>query len=88
MPRIQSTRLKKVNKQKDPSEDALIPLGREKKTIPGARVRERPVWEKGEGEHDQLWGRGESDKKEALKDQQNEWKYATLGGWRWWEALL
>jgi hypothetical protein len=33
IPRIQSTELKKVNKPKDPSEDDLILLGREKKTI-------------------------------------------------------
>jgi hypothetical protein len=30
---IQSTELKKVNKQKGPSKDASIPLKREKKTI-------------------------------------------------------
>jgi hypothetical protein len=37
IPRIQSTELKKVNKQKGPSEDASIPLEREKKTITGGR---------------------------------------------------
>ena len=31
LPRIQSTKLKKVNKEKGSSEDASIPLGREKK---------------------------------------------------------
>jgi hypothetical protein len=35
IPRIQSTELKKVNKLKSPSEDASIPLGREKKAITG-----------------------------------------------------
>ena len=33
MPRKQATELKKVNKLKGPSEDALIPLEREKKAI-------------------------------------------------------
>ena len=33
--KIQSTELKKVNKLKCPSEDASVPLGREKKTITG-----------------------------------------------------
>ena len=33
IPKIQSTELKKVNKLKCPSEDASVPLGREKKTI-------------------------------------------------------
>ena len=31
--KIQSTELKKVNKQKGPSEEASVPLGREKKAI-------------------------------------------------------
>jgi hypothetical protein len=35
--RIQSTELKKVKKQKGPSEDTSIPLGREKKAIIGAK---------------------------------------------------
>jgi hypothetical protein len=38
IPKIQSTELKKVNKLKESSEDALIPLGREKKAI---------TWEEG-----------------------------------------
>jgi hypothetical protein len=42
--RIQSTKLKKVNKQKGPSEDASIPLEREKKKIMGGRGREGPGW--------------------------------------------
>ena len=33
IPKIESTELKKVNKLKCPSEDASVPLGREKKTI-------------------------------------------------------
>ena len=44
--RIQSTELKKVNKQKGPSEDASIPLGRKQKAIKGSRGRERTGWER------------------------------------------
>ena len=33
IPKIQSTELKKVNKLKDPREDASVPLGKEKKAI-------------------------------------------------------
>jgi hypothetical protein len=44
IPRIQSTELKKVKNQKGPSEDASIPLGREKKTITGGTGRERETW--------------------------------------------
>ena len=33
IPKIQSTEIKKVNKLKCPSEDASVPLGREKKAI-------------------------------------------------------
>ena len=33
MPKIQSTESKEINKLKGPSEDALVPLGREKKVI-------------------------------------------------------
>ena len=33
IPKIQSTELKKTNKLKGPSEDASVPLGREKKAI-------------------------------------------------------
>ena len=33
IPKIQPTELKKVNKLKCPSEDTLVPLGREKKAI-------------------------------------------------------
>jgi hypothetical protein len=39
IPSIQSKELKKVTKQKSSSEDASIPLGREKKTIKGGRGR-------------------------------------------------
>jgi hypothetical protein len=53
MPRIQSIELKKVSKQKGPSEDASVPLKREKKEIAGSRGREGPVWKKG-GEEE--WG--------------------------------
>jgi hypothetical protein len=33
IPKIQSTELKKINKQKGQSEDTSVPLGREKKAI-------------------------------------------------------
>jgi hypothetical protein len=62
IPRIQSTELKKVNKLNGPSEDASIPLGREKKIITGRwRGRKRGTWvgkETGRGreEHDQVLG--------------------------------
>jgi hypothetical protein len=56
--RIQSTELKKVNKQKGPNEDASIPLGREKKAIRGGRGRKGPECERegrgGKGEHYQV----------------------------------
>ena len=48
IPKIQSTELKKVNKLKDPSEDASVPLGREKKAITSG---EGPGRESG-------WGQG------------------------------
>jgi hypothetical protein len=53
---IQFTELKKVNKRKSPSEDASIPLGREKKAITGGG-RQGETWvgkgiERGRGEHD------------------------------------
>jgi hypothetical protein len=38
IPGIQSTELKKANKLKGPSEDASIPLGREKKAITGGEL--------------------------------------------------
>ena len=37
---MQSIELKKVNNQKCPSEDASVPLGREKKAITGQVVEE------------------------------------------------
>ena len=52
IPRIQSTELKKVSKLKGPSEDASIPLGREKKA--GRDHKWGGTWEgKWMG-----WGRG------------------------------
>jgi hypothetical protein len=45
MPRIQFTDLKKVNKPKDPSENASIPLGREEKGE--GREREGTEWDSG-----------------------------------------
>jgi hypothetical protein len=49
MPRIQSTELTKVNKQKGPSKDVSISLGLEKKMIRGGKG---PRWERGRGK----WG--------------------------------
>jgi hypothetical protein len=47
IPRIQPTNCKKCNKQKGPSEGALIPLKAEKEVIRGGRGREGSGWEKG-----------------------------------------
>jgi hypothetical protein len=44
IPKIQSTELTKVNKQKHPSKDTSISLGREKKAIPGWGGREGRTW--------------------------------------------
>jgi hypothetical protein len=44
IPRILSTELKMVNKPKGPSEDASIPLEREKKSITVGRGREGHGW--------------------------------------------
>jgi hypothetical protein len=55
IPRIQSTELKKINKQKGPSEGASISLGREKEIIMGGRGKEGSGKEWGMGrEHDQV----------------------------------
>jgi hypothetical protein len=43
IPRIQSTELKKTNKQKRPSEDASILLGREMRTVSGGE-RQGRTW--------------------------------------------
>jgi hypothetical protein len=51
--RIKSTELKMVNKLKGPSEDALIPLGREKEAIKGSKEERNMGW-RGERE----WKRG------------------------------
>jgi hypothetical protein len=71
IPTIQSTEHKKDNKQKSPSEEASIPLGREKKTITGGRGRD--LGGRGEiqreGEHDQAWKKGQERSPES---QQNE----------------
>ena len=67
IPKIQSTELKKVNKLKGPSEDASVPLGREKKAITsgergkelGGKVDwERSGRERGRGEPDLVLGEG------------------------------
>jgi hypothetical protein len=64
IPSIQFIELNKVNKPKGPSEDASIPLGREKKAImwgEGAQM-EGGTWRGGEGtgmgkgDHDQVLG--------------------------------
>ena len=71
IPRIQSTELKKVKNQKGPSEDASIPLGREKKTIRGGRGRERPRWKRGNrGENGNNKVLGGQDRREAQKPAQ------------------
>jgi hypothetical protein len=59
---IQCIELKKFNKIKGTSEDASIPLGREKKAITG-QVVEEGSWVgkgtgRGKGEHDQVLGGG------------------------------
>ena len=46
IPRIQSTEL---NKLMGPSEDASVPLGREKKAIMSSRGRKGPGWEREQG---------------------------------------
>jgi hypothetical protein len=51
--KIQSTLLKKMNKQMGPSEDILVPLGREKKAITRG---EGGTWE---GKWTGSWGEGE-----------------------------
>ena len=65
IPRIQFTELKKVNKQKGPSEDASVPLGREKKIITkgeGRRDLEGKVNGCGGRGHMRPMGRGEPGK--------------------------
>jgi hypothetical protein len=44
---MQTAALKKVNKPKGQSEDASIPLGRQRKVIIGGKGREGPGWEVG-----------------------------------------
>ena len=44
IPKIQSTELKKVNKLKGPSEDASVPLGREKKAITSGERGKNLIW--------------------------------------------
>jgi hypothetical protein len=80
IPRIQSTDFKKVNKQKGPSEDASLLLGRKKKAED--RGREGPGWEtEGEGGTGPSMAMGGWGKRQerSPEGQQKEWKYATLG---------
>ena len=73
MPRIQSTELRKVNKQKGPSEDVSIPLGKEKKIITGGRgilVGEG----RGRGKKNISRHGGREKKEKSPDSQQNEWK--------------
>jgi hypothetical protein len=46
IPMIESSELKKVNKQRAPMEDASITLGRKRKVIMGDRLKEGAGWEK------------------------------------------
>ena len=48
IPRIKSTELKKVNKQKGPSEDASIPLRRKRKAITEGQGSKWPGWKRRE----------------------------------------
>jgi hypothetical protein len=60
--KIQSTELTKLNKLKCPSEDASVPLGREKKAITnGEGGREGGTWEGKWIGWETVWGRGEPD---------------------------
>ena len=59
---VQSTELKKVNKPKGPSEDASIPLGREKKTIRGGKGESNLGGRRGVKGHDQVWERETGEK--------------------------
>ena len=60
IPRIKSTEPKKVNNQKDPSEDVSIPFEREKKAIAGSSGSEGLGWERGGGNGNTIkyWGVG------------------------------
>jgi hypothetical protein len=49
IPRIKSTELKKVNKLKDPSKGASIPLARKKKAIMGVGEEGGEWWGRGQG---------------------------------------
>jgi hypothetical protein len=57
---LQSTELKKVNKLKNPSEDASVPLGREKKAEGRGREENWIPGSRGEEEYNQVLGAGES----------------------------
>jgi hypothetical protein len=54
IPMIHPTDPKKPNKKEDPSEDASILLRRGNKIIMGARGREGPGWERGEGRRERI----------------------------------
>ena len=47
IPRIQPTNRKKCNKQKGPSENVSIPIGRETKMTIGGRRKKSLGWERG-----------------------------------------
>ena len=57
IPKIQSTELKKLNKRKCPSEDASVPLGREKKAITSGEGG-RDLGRKVDGMGQWWWGEG------------------------------
>jgi hypothetical protein len=71
VPKIQSTELKTVNKLECPSEDASVPLGREKKEITSGEGG-RDLGVKGDGG----WGIEEPDLVLG-EGQQKEWNQAT-----------
>ena len=85
IPTMKSTELKKVNKLKAQVRMLQSHLGRRRKHSWGGRWgdkgREELGWERGKREHDQAMGAGRQER--SPEGQQNEWKYATLGGGRW-----
>jgi hypothetical protein len=81
IPKIQPTELKKFSKLKDPSEDASVPFGREKKAT--TRWGGRDLGGNGVGAEEGSMIRYRVREKDwSPEDQQKEWKHETLGGKR------